>query len=130
MLGIYVMVLVTILVIIYFGQKYFFEQFGNTPNKITGSELELLVFVSNSCPHCVDYVKNNHDIISKMANNSGNKFKVKKIISDGSTESTQLFNKYDVKYVPTGIIVSGDKIVKSLGSVVTPETVSSALNSI
>ena len=118
---IFVIVLVAILVLIYIWHKIYF----NEPFENTDDSLKLYVFVSNHCSHCLNYLKNNHDDVCALMKSKG--LKVYKIQSDGSVESSDLFNKYNVQFVPTGLLVKGDKVVKNLGSDLTPQSVKYAL---
>lgn len=118
----FVIVLIVILVIVYLGQKVFFnEQFANTNNE----PLKLYVFVSSHCPHCHTYLDNQHANVCALAKSAG--VEVEKIQSDGSAKSNDLFAKYGVQFIPTAIVVKGNKVHKNLGSNITPQTVKSAL---
>jgi hypothetical protein len=118
----FVIILIVILVIIYLGQKAFFnESFANTDNE----PFKLYVFVSSHCPHCHTYLDNHHSNVCALAKYKG--IDVEKVQSDGSAKSNDLFSKYDVQFIPTAIIVKGNKVHKNLGSNITPQTVKSAL---
>lgn len=118
----FVIILIVILVLIYLGQKAFFnEPFANTDNQ----PLKLYVFVSSHCPHCHTYLDNQHSNVCALAKSKG--VEVEKVQSDGSAKSNDLFSKYDVQFIPTAIVVKGNKVHKNLGSNITPQTVKSAL---
>lgn len=117
----FVIVLIVILVLIYIGNKAFFnESFENT-----NEPMKLYVFVSSHCPHCHTYLNNHHNDICALVKSKG--LDVKKIQSDGTKETSDLFDKYGVQYVPTAIIVKGNKVYKNLGSNITPQSVKYAL---
>jgi len=117
----FVIVLIVILVLIFIGQKAFFnESFENTNEPV-----KLYVFVSKHCPHCHTYLDKHHNDVCALMKSKG--FDVKKVQSDGSDESSNLFNKYDVQFVPTGILVKGDKVYKRLDSNITPQSVKQAI---
>ena len=131
-----IIVLIVILVILYFYNKIYFESFDNqtgtqkTPDTINKTNptsstepLSILVFVSKSCGHCVNYNNNYHDSIVDIAKQKG--ISVKRIFSDNDPE--HLFDKFNVMYVPTGFIMKGDQIYKNLGSNISPQSVKSAL---
>lgn len=121
-MDIFVIILISILVLIYIGQKAFFsESFVNTENKQT----KLYVFVSSHCPHCHTYLDNHHNNVCALAKSKG--INVEKIQSDGSTKSNELFSKYNVQFIPTAIIVKDDTVYKNLGSNITPQSVKQAL---
>lgn len=118
----FVIILIVILVLVYLGQKVFFnETFANTNNE----PLKLFVFVSSHCPHCHTYLDNQHANVCALAKSKG--VDVEKVQSDGSAKSNDLFAKYDVQFIPTAIVVKGNKVYKNLGSNITPQTVKSAL---
>ena len=118
----FVIILIVILVLVYLGQKAFFnETFANTNNE----PLKLFVFVSSHCPHCHTYLYNQHANVCALAKSKG--VDVEKVQSDGSAKSNDLFAKYDVQFIPTAIVVKGNKVYKNLGSNITPQTVKSAL---
>lgn len=116
-------VVVAILIITYTLKKlgYISEQFSNT-NPLD-SKTELLVFVSKTCPHCVNYNENLHDGIVALAKSKG--VEVKRIFADN--DPNKLFDKYNVVYVPTGIILKDGKIKINLGSNINPEVVKEAI---
>jgi len=118
----FVIILIVILVLVYLGQKAFFnETFANTNNE----PLKLFVFVSSHCHHCHTYLDNQHANVCALAKSKG--VDVEKVQSDGSAKSNDLFAKYDVQFIPTAIVVKGNKVYKNLGSNITPQTVKSAL---
>jgi len=118
----FVIILIATLVLIYLGQKAFFnEPFSNADNE----PLKMFVFVSSHCPHCHTYLDNYHSNVCELAKSKG--VNVEKVQSDGSTASNDLFAKYDVQFIPTAIIVKGGKVYKNLGSNITPQSVKTAL---
>lgn len=117
----FVIVLIFILVLIFMIEKLFFkESFDNAKDS-----LKLYVFVSGHCPHCHTYQDKYHADICSLMKSKG--FDVQKVQLDGSEESSDLFNKFNVQSVPTGILVKEDKIYKRLDSNITPESVKQAL---
>jgi thiol-disulfide isomerase/thioredoxin len=65
---------------------------------------KLLVFLSKTCPHCVNYDKITHNKLKKELED---KMLIEKIYSDNDTHG--LFNKYNIKYVPKGVVISNGK---------------------
>jgi hypothetical protein len=118
----FIIILVVILVLIYLGHKAFYESFDNSNDN---KSLKMYVFVSDHCPHCHTYLDKHHNDVSEILKSKG--LDIKRVNSDGSKESNDLFNKFDVQFVPVGIIVKGDKVYKNLGSNITPESVKYAL---
>jgi hypothetical protein len=119
-MGTFIIILVVILVILYIHHKAYLEPFVSSQSN---EPISLLVFVSKSCGHCVNYNKNHHDSVVELAKQKG--VQVKRIFSDEDPEN--LFDKFKVMYVPTCFIMKGDKIHKNLGSNVNPQTIQSAL---
>jgi thiol-disulfide isomerase/thioredoxin len=117
----FIIILIIILVLIFIGQKTFFSE----PFLNTNEPIKLYVFVSEHCPHCHTYIDNHHNDVSALMKSKG--FDVQKVQSDGSEESTKLFDKYDVQFVPTGILVKGNKVYKRLNSNITPQSVKQAI---
>jgi hypothetical protein len=115
-----IIVLIVILVLVYLGQKVFLnEEFTNSDS------LKLFVFVSSNCPHCHTYLNDQHANISALAKFNG--IEVKKVQSDGSAESNDLFAKFDVQFVPAAILVKDNKIYKKLCSNITLQSFKAAL---
>lgn len=115
-----IIVLIIILVLIYFG-KGVFESFDNIDTK----SLKLLIFVSDTCPHCVTYMNNNHADVIALSQSKG--IQVQKIKS-GDPNAESLFNKYNVQFIPTCLIIKDDIVYKNLGSNISPQSIKSALN--
>ena len=116
----FIIILVVILVILYIHHKAYFEPFESSSSE----PLTLLVFVSKSCGHCVNYNSNYHDGIVKLAKQKG--VEVKRIFSDEDPDN--MFDQFKVMYVPTGIVMKGNQVYKNLGSNVNPQSIQSALN--
>ena len=115
---IFVWILIIVLFIVWIYNWISFEHFSNS------EPLTLLIFVSKTCRHCIDYNDNYHDAVVKIAQSKG--IKVIRIFAD--QDPNKLFNKYKVMFVPTAILIKGDKVYKNLGSNITPETIRSALS--
>src|SRR3990167_9741505 len=86
------------------------EQFENFDK----DQYKLYVFVSSQCPHCHTYIDNHHNDVCALAKSKG--IIVEKVQSDGTSKSNDLFAKYNVQFIPTGIIVKDNKVHKNLGS--------------
>ncbi len=120
----FVIVLIVILVIVFIGQKAFFsESFKNTNETI-----KLYVFVSSSCPHCHTYLNKQHKNVSSLIQSKGLEAII--VQSDSSKKSSDLFTKYNVQFVPTGIFVKGDMVYENLGSNITSQTVNQVLENL
>ena len=122
----FIIILIVILVILYIHHKAYLESFVSTQSNESNESTEpisLLIFVSKSCGHCVNYNKNYHDAVVQLANKKG--VQVKRIFSDEDPE--KLFDKFGVMYVPACFIMKGDKIHKNLGSNVNPQSIQAAI---
>ncbi len=137
-------ILIIVLVVIYLGYKIFFDNanttiYYTTPNVTSeqnipemfrtfnenkSNNIKLFIFVSEHCPHCHTYLNNQHNMVCDVAKSYG--VDVEKITSDGSAKSTELFDKFDVKFVPTAVIVKNNTF-KNLGSNITPQSIKLAL---
>ena len=116
----FIFVLVIILIVIYISHKAFFESFESS----TLEPMELLVFVSKSCGHCVNYNNNLHDGIVALAKSKG--VNVKRIFSDNDPDG--MFDKFKVMYVPTVILMKGGKVYKNLGTNINPNSIKEAIS--
>lgn len=77
---------------------------------------QVIVFLSKHCPHCIHYDKDNFIRLKGKLNKLGNgNVVVKKIYADKDPKS--LFNKYDVQYVPTAVVVHNNKSSKVDGEI-------------
>lgn len=117
----FVIVLIIIIVLIYIWNKAFFNESFETTNE----PMKLYVFVSEHCPHCHTYLNEQHKDVCALVESKG--IEVQKVQSNGTKEISDLFDKYGVQYVPTGIITKGNKVYKNLGSNITPQSVKYAL---
>jgi len=113
----FVLILILVLIIIFIFNRNFNESFENS------EPMTLLIFVSDSCGHCVDYIKNYHDGIVSLAKSKN--INVKKYVSNIDPE---MFKKFNINFVPTAILMKGDKIYKNLGSNVNPESIKAAIS--
>jgi thiol-disulfide isomerase/thioredoxin len=87
----------------------------------------IFLFLSKSCPPCVNYDKNIHDkVVQKFENNDS--VKIQKIYSESDSEN--LFDKHDIQYTPTCCVidVETDKATKTNG--VTPEQIEATVDTV
>jgi hypothetical protein len=117
----FIMILIIIVVLIYIADKAFFSE----PFENANEPIKLLVFVSGHCGHCHTYLNEYHNDVCALMESKG--LDVQKIQSDDSAESSDLFDKYKVQFVPTGLLIRGDKVYKNIGSNITPQSVKYAL---
>jgi len=61
---------------------------------------KILVFLSKKCPHCIRYDKETHD---KLSNELKDKYELERIYDDDN-EGIELFNKYNISFVPKLLI--------------------------
>jgi hypothetical protein len=77
---------------------------------------QVIVFLSKHCPHCVSYDKDNFPRLKgKMSKLGNGNVTVKKIYADKDPKG--LFNKYDIQYVPAGIVVYNNSSSKINGEI-------------
>jgi len=84
------------------------ESFSNI---LDNKPIELLVFLSNSCPHCIRYEKEVHE---NLSNELKNRCTIRRIYSNN--DNNDMFNKYNIEYVPKGILLSEDRYVPIEGA--------------
>ena len=81
------------------------ERFSNIDNNV-----ELLVFLTKTCPHCVKY-DNIHMNLEKQLKN---RCRIRKIYADNDKDN--LFDKYDIQYVPKGLLLSKERYIPIEGA--------------
>lgn len=119
-----ILILISIIVLIlisYWIWKKFSEPFSNF--NVSTKPDELIIFVSEKCPHCVSYNKYHHDNVVDWANKSG--IRVNRIYSNNDPE--HMFEKYDIQYVPNGIFIKDGKVLKNLGSRLDLDTIKNTI---
>jgi len=82
-----------------------YENIKKTLNE-ENDKKEILVFLSRRCPHSQKYEENTHD---KLVNELKNKYNINKIYDDNQ-KNEELFKKYNIRYVPTLLIVDKDSV--------------------
>jgi thioredoxin-related protein len=83
---------------------------------IPEKKAQVIVFLSKQCPHCVDYNKDSFTRLKgKLAKLGNGNIIVKKVYAD--KDPNGLFNKYEVKYVPTGVVIHNNKNSKINGEI-------------
>ena len=73
--------------------------------------MELLVFLTKTCPYCVKY---DNQIHKNLENKLKNRCKIRKIYADNDKD--KLFEKYDIQYVPKGLLLSNERYVPIEGA--------------
>jgi thiol-disulfide isomerase/thioredoxin len=81
------------------------EGFSNIDNNV-----ELLVFLTKTCPHCLKY-DNIHMNLEKQLKN---RCRIRKIYLDNDKDN--LFDKYNIQYVPKGILLSNERYIPIEGA--------------
>jgi thiol-disulfide isomerase/thioredoxin len=79
---------------------------GNKDNNI-----ELVVFLTRTCPHCVRYDKEIHMNLEKQLQN---RCRIRRVYADNDKDN--LFNKYDIQYVPKGLLLSNERYIPIEGA--------------
>ncbi len=94
----------------------FDDEASEKNSSVPAKKAQLIVFLSKTCPHCVQYDKEKFTRLkgklNKMAN--GN-VSVKKIYADKDPKG--LFNKYEVQYVPAAVVLTNNKTGKLNGEI-------------
>jgi protein-disulfide isomerase len=110
-------VLIAIIVIIIVCAIIYY--FNYAQECFTVEPIQILVFVSKTCPHCVDYVKDRHSaVVNKFSDDS--KYALNLIYAD--EDKDKLFEKYNVQYVPACVIIKGCQ-KEQLSGAVSAETI-------
>ncbi len=92
------------------------EGFRNNDKNVEGfinsdKNVELLVFLTKTCPHCVRY---DNQIHMNLENKLKNRCRIRKIYADNDKD--KLFEKYDIQYVPKGLLLSNERYVPIEGA--------------
>lgn len=80
------------------------------------NKAQVIVFFGRHCPHCVHYDRDKFKRLKGKLNKLGNgNVTVLKIYSDKDPKG--LFNKYDIQFVPAGLVISNGKVSKISGEI-------------
>lgn len=115
-----IIILLILLAVIYYF-KYSRECFESDDN------VSVLIFVSETCPHCQTYKSEQHDKVLNFFSDKKN-VDVKLVESGKDQGSSELFSKFDVKFVPACVIIKGDKSDK-LQKMITLENIQEKISS-
>lgn len=88
------------------------EKTAEIPNK----KAQVIVFLSKTCPHCIVY--DNHKfkrLKGKLEKLTKGNISIKKIYADNDPKG--LFNKYDIQFIPAGVVVYNGKQSKISGEI-------------
>ncbi len=119
-LAITIIIIIVVLVLLY----YFYNSMECFESD---TQAKVIIFVSESCPHCVEYKEKKHNnLLNSFKNNSN--IQIDLVHSGESEDANKLFAKYDIKYVPACVIVKGDS-VKKLGNAIDPEIIKEEIKS-
>jgi thiol-disulfide isomerase/thioredoxin len=104
------LLIILIILIIILGFTFWkkIEKFGNNQD-----DVKILVFVSDTCPHCVSYKAKKNEQVKHDVEENGYKYD----LINSSPETRDLFNKYDVQFIPTCVVVKNDKHVRLQGDI-------------
>lgn len=101
-----IIILIILLCIVIYQFFYCMENFETNSN--TDNTPTLYIFITKTCPHCVDYINNTHPkLVSALTNTN---IKLKLTYADEDPDG--LFNQYNVQYVPAFHCVKGNKKMK------------------
>ena len=111
-----IIILIVILILIFIYNKTYLENYDNI------YPIRVIVFVSKSCGHCVNYNSNMHDKVVQYTRS--NNINLERIFADEDKDN--LFDKYNIQYVPALVIIKGNK-VKSLDNSINPNSIDLAV---
>ena len=92
-----IFILIVILLIMHLHGHFTCEKFA--------SSYESIVFISKSCPACINYINNNQDQIKSYS--AANNINLQTIYADDDVN--KLFELHNITYVPCCIIKSNNK---------------------
>jgi hypothetical protein len=96
--------------------------------EIPDKKAQIIVFLSKNCPHCVHYDKKYFLRLKGKLNKLGKgNIMVKKVYPD--KDPNNLFDKYDIQFVPAGVAIYNDKSEK-INGVITPTNSLKTINSL
>jgi hypothetical protein len=96
------------------GEPFHDEKQSNL--QVPQKKAQVIVFLSTHCPHCVNYDKKHFlRLKGKLEKISNGNIQVKKIYSDNDPK--KLFDKYDIPYVPAGVVLTNGKTKKINGEI-------------
>jgi len=77
---------------------------------------QVIIFFGKHCPHCIHYDRDQFPRLKGKLNKLGNKnITLYKVFSDKDVNG--LFNKYDIQFVPSAIVISNGKSTKVSGEI-------------
>lgn len=115
---------IIIIVLVFVILFYLFSTNKCSANKesfVSNGSVTILMFLSSGCGHCVSYKQNMHPKVKQFAESSGYKYEV---VSENDSER---FSKYNIRYIPTCIILKDGKH-KQLDGAVTVENIKNTIN--
>jgi len=100
-------VLIFLLVILWYLYNRKTEKFASENNT------KILVFISDTCPHCVSYKANKHEKVKADVTENGWGYE----LINSSPETRDYFEKYNVQFIPACIVVKDDKFKQVRGDI-------------
>lgn len=121
------LVLLILVIVAIIFKKKIYECFGSDSNSNSNSneKISLLIFVSETCHHCVNYNKMTHPELVSWANKKG--YELKRIFAHDDKE--KLFDKYNIEFVPACVIIK-DSQIKSLSGPINSTNIENAIKTI
>ena len=114
--NIFVIILIVILIVFYFNINYT-EKFSKTKNS---NDVKIIVFTSNSCGHCTNYINDKESLIKKLANN--NDYTYERHDANSSPDYPS-----DKQYVPLCVVIKDNK-KKVLETNITPDNIENLIS--
>ena len=81
---------------------------------INNNKKELKIFLSKNCPHCINYLNTVHTNLMELLKNE---FNFKLIFTDSDNDTDNLFNRYQVQYVPKAIVSHNSEDKEVIGPI-------------
>ncbi len=97
------------------------------PQKMDDKKIRIIVFLSKTCPACVNFDKNIHNKVKEQFMNNDN-ITIDKIYSGESALNDKMFNDFNVQLIPTCFVIDEmtGKTIKTNG--VLPNQINDAVN--
>lgn len=120
----FIIILIFVLIIFYFCRCKYSESFKI--EQLDDSDKTILIFVSNSCHHCIAYIKEHHDKVVELCKER--KITLKLIYPDQDPDN--LFEKFNIEYVPRCYIMKDNKILKNVNTAINAYNLKNTLEQI
>ena len=110
------LIILLLILFIYLFNSQTIENFQSSKNK-------MMIFVAEWCPACQNYKKNTHSSIVRDLSNENIDF----VFVENTPSNEELFEKYEIKYLPTVVIQNKNGVSKKLNSTITSANIKKLL---